>query len=155
MNGLVRALHVAAIVLWIGGVAMVTLVLLPAVRALDRRDAFTLFERLERRFAAQARWTTALAGASGLYLTYALDLWWRFAEARYWWMWAMVAVWLLFTLMLFVLEPLVMHRWFAARARSDPAATLQLIQRMHYGLLLASLVTVIGATAGAHGFLLF
>ncbi len=63
----------------------------------------------------------------------------------------MVAIWLVFTVVLFVLEPLVLHRWFAARARRDPAGTLQLISRFHWVLLIASLITVAGVVAGSHG----
>jgi uncharacterized membrane protein len=153
--GIARALHVIAVVLWIGGVAMVTIVLLPAVRRLDRADAMMTFEHLEHRFAAQSRWTTLIAGATGFYLAYAMNLWARFAELRYWWMHAMVLVWALFTLMLFVLEPLVLHRWFARRAKRDPAGTLRRIAVLHWCLLALSIVTIAGAVAGSHGVLLF
>jgi uncharacterized membrane protein len=47
-----RALHVLAIVWWIGGVAMVTMVLLPNARA--SQTGVALFQMAERRFAAQA-----------------------------------------------------------------------------------------------------
>ena len=67
----------------------------------------------------------------------------------------MVVVWALFTLMLFVLEPLVLHRWFNTRARHDPEGVLALIVRLHWILLGVSLVTVAGAVAGSHGYLLF
>jgi uncharacterized membrane protein len=153
--GYARALHVLGVVLWIGGVSMVTTVLLPAVRRLPEGDAMALFERLEHRFARQARWTTVLVGATGFYLAYALDLWQRYLELRYWWMAAMLFVWLLFTVMLFVLEPFFLHRWFSARARVDPRGTLRLIQSMHWFLLALSLVTIAGAVAGSHGVLLF
>ena len=57
-----RTIHVLAVVLWIGGVAMVTTVLLPAVRRqTESGRQLEFFERLESRFAAQARWTTVLA----------------------------------------------------------------------------------------------
>jgi uncharacterized membrane protein len=152
--GIVRALHVLAVVLWIGGVAMVTTVLLPAVqRQIKNREQVEFFERLESRFAAQARWTAALAGVTGFWLVWRFDLWPRFAEARFWWMHAMVAVWLLFTLMLFMLEPLFLHRGLLERSRRDPSGTFVLIQRFHWVLLALSLVTVFGAVAGSHGYL--
>jgi uncharacterized membrane protein len=151
-SAVARALHVLAVVLWIGGVAMVTTVLLPAVRRhAGTGDPFELFERIESRFAAQARWTTLLAGVTGFWLVWRFDLWPRFAEARFWWMHAMVAVWALFTLMLFVLEPLYLHRALRERSRRDPAGTLALMQRFHWILLALSLVTVFGAVAGSHG----
>ena len=153
--GLARALHVLGVVLWIGGVAMVTTVLLPAVRRLPQGDAMGVFERFEHRFAAQARWTTLLVGLTGFYLAGELELWHRFAQLRYWWMHAMVLVWAVFTMLLFVLEPLFLHSWFAARARRDAAGTLRILARMHWILLALSLATIAGAVAGSHGVLLF
>ena len=79
------------------------------------------------------------------------DLWARFASARFWWMHGMVLVWLVFTVMLFALEPRALDRWFEARAERDPEGTFRLVQRLHYGLLTASLITVLGAVAGSHG----
>ena len=83
------------------------------------------------------------------------DLWDRFQSVRYWWMHAMVMVWLLFTVMLFLAEPLILHRWLEARAKVDPEATFRLVERLHRLLLALSLITVLGAVAGSHGFLLF
>lgn len=153
--GLARALHVIGVVFWIGGVAMVTTTLLPSVVRLDDSGALALFERVERRFARQSRWTTSIVGLTGFYLVYALDLWPRFAELRYWWMSSMVLVWALFTLMLFVLEPLVLHRRFGARAQTDRQRTFRIVAGVHWFLLVLSLVTVAGAVAGSHGALLF
>jgi uncharacterized membrane protein len=151
-----RVLHVIGVVLWIGGVSMVTLSLLPAAREGNHGgNPLELFDRVERRFARQSRWTTLLVGVSGFYLVFALDLWHRFSVPAYWWMAAMVLVWALFTLMLFVLEPLVLHRWLERRARQDPTGTLTLIVRMHWLLLALSLLTIAGAVAGSHGVFLF
>lgn len=151
-----RALHVLAVVLWIGGVAFVTTVLLPAVRRLrppDNRMAF--FDAIERRFAWQARISTLFVGLTGLYMLMRLDLWDRFLSAGYWWMHAMVVVWLLFTVMLLVAEPLVLHHWLAARAKIKPEATFRLVVWLHRLLLTLALVTILGAVAGSHGVLLF
>ena len=67
---------------------------------------------------------------------------------------AMVAVWLLFTLMLFVAEPLFLDRWLLARAKTRPEATFGLIERLHRILLALSLITLIGAVLGSHGMLI-
>jgi uncharacterized membrane protein len=154
--GYARALHVIGVVFWIGGVAMVTTVLLPALKRLSHEERpVEFFERLESRFARQARWSTALVGVTGFYLVYALDLWHRFLELRYWWMDAMVLVWMIFTLMLFVLEPLFLHRRIHERAQRDQIGTLRRIAAMHWGLLVLSIAAIAGAVAGAHGVLLF
>lgn len=151
-----RVLHVVGVVLWIGGVAMVTTVLLPATRRLKTpQERVAFFENIERGFAAQSRITTLITGLSGFYLVHRLDLWERFTRSEFWWMHAMVAVWALFTLVLFVLEPLFLNRWFIERARHRPESTFRLVARLHWVLLGVSLVTVAGAVAGSHGYLLF
>ena len=77
-----RAIHVLAILLWIGGVAMVTTVLLPSIRCFkERAERAAFFEMVERRFARQARLTTLIAGASGFYMVQRLDLWDRLARS--------------------------------------------------------------------------
>src|SRR5690606_10846587 len=110
---LARALHVLGVVVWIGGVSMATTVALPAVRrgALGA-DRLAAFQAFERRFVWQARAAVLVVGLSGAYMAERLDLWGRFADARFWWMHAMVFVWSLFFLILFVGEPLVLHRYF-------------------------------------------
>lgn len=150
--GLARVLHVLGVVLWIGGVAMVTTVIIPAVRRLAAaEDQVALFEQIEHRFAWQARGTTLLTGLSGFYLIHLLDGWGRFAHLSFWWMHAMVLVWVLFTLMLFVLEPFVLRRLFARHAAERPRRVFAVMARMHWILLTLSLVTVAGAVAGSHG----
>jgi len=149
-----RVLHVLGVVLWIGGVAMVTTVLLPAVAQMkSAAERIEFFEHIECRFATQARCTTLLVGLSGFYMVHLLDAWNRFAELRFWWMHAMVLVWLMFTLMLFVLEPLVLQRQLKQRAQRHPEKTFALIQRMHWLLLSLSLIAVAGAVAGSHGWM--
>jgi uncharacterized membrane protein len=149
-----RALHVLGVVLWIGGVGFVTSVLLPGVRrmkSVEERVAF--FEQIEGRFAWQARVTTLVVGVSGFYITVVWDLWGRFESVAYWWMHAMVLVWAVFTVMLFVAEPLFLHRWFLRSAKAQPERTFSLIERLHWVLLSISLLTVLGAMAGSHGLL--
>ena len=149
---LARALHIAGVVLWIGGVAFVTTVLLPGVRRVKNpQDRVSFFEQIERSFAWQARLTTLLVGVSGFYITAVLDLWGRFNSLGYWWMHAMVFVWFVFTVMLFVAEPLFLHRWFINKATEEPESTFLLIERLHRVLLSISILTVLGAVAGSHG----
>lgn len=147
-----RVLHVLGVVLWIGGVAMVTTVLLPAVR--DFRSAeerIEFFERIERRFARQARFTTLLTGLSGFYMLYALDAWGRYSSGTFWWLHLMTFTWVIFTIMLFVLEPTILKRKLQDSARRAPERAFAMIKRMHIFLLALSLVTVAGAVAGSHG----
>ncbi|GJL73993.1 hypothetical protein [Nitrosomonas sp.] len=150
-----RVLHVLGVVLWIGGVAMVTLVLLPALKRLSSpAEAMVFFTDFRRRFAAQARYTTLLVGLSGFYMTYILNAWHRFTQWQYWWMHAMVLIWLLFTVMLFVFEPRSRRQSNPASQQNITVQTFAEIQRKHLILLILSLLTIAGAVAGSHGWLI-
>ena len=147
-----RALHVLAVVVWIGGVAMVTMVVLPAVRDGDvGPNRLVVFEAIERRFAWPARAATVIVGLTGFYMTQRLELWERFWSSEFWWMHAMVCLWLVFTVLLFVAEPLILHRWFHARANATPDTAFTFLHRAHWLLLVLSLITIFGAVAGSQG----
>jgi uncharacterized membrane protein len=94
-----RALHVLAVVIWIGGVMMATTVILPAIHRGDLgADRLKAFQTTEHRFVWQARTAVIVVGLTGFYTSARLDLWERFRSVEFWWMHAMVCVWLLFTL---------------------------------------------------------
>lgn len=148
-----RALHVLAVVLWIGGVAFVTTILIPSLKQIpDIHDRLALFEKLEGKFAIQAKITTLLTFITGIYLIDLMDIWGRFLQVEFWWMHLMVFVWLLFTLVLFVFEPWFLHAWFRKKALIDSKKTFQRVHIMHIALLSVSLLTILGAMLGAHGF---
>jgi hypothetical protein len=111
--------------------------------------------KIERRFARQARILVLVTGLSGLYMLVQLQAWDRFTSLSCWWIHAMVLVWLIFAAMLVLVEPLVLHRRSAARAKAEPDAALRAMHRLHWGLLALSLLTIVGVVAGSHGLLLF
>jgi uncharacterized membrane protein len=149
---LARAVHVLALVHWIGGVAAVTTIVLPRARALpDAKDAVAAFEAFERRFAQQVRISILLVGLSGGYMLMKLDAWNRFQYVSFWWMDLMVAVWVLFALMVYVLEPLVIHRLFHDFALRQKHRAFALITGVHVIALFVSALTIVTGVLGAHG----
>lgn len=148
---LVRSVHVLAIVHWIGGLVFTTFVILPSLIEMEPSRRLPLFDALERRFAAQARVSTLLAGLSGFYLFYSFGHWDRITDPHYWWIGAMIGLWAIFTVMLFIAEPLFLHAWFEARAKRDPDGAFRVALRGHRVLSLLAVVTVLGAAGGAHG----
>ena len=129
MDGLTlaRVLHVIAVILWIGGVAMVTTVIIPAVRKLkSKEEQIKTFEEIEGRFALQAKVTTLITGLTGLYMLYVLDGWERYLDFRFWWIHAMTLVWILFTLVLYVLEPFVLQSCLSDMPRQPRQRHLRL-----------------------------
>ena len=146
-----RALHVLAVVHWIGGVALVTLVVLPAVRAAAPSRRMELFETFERRFSAQARVSVPLAGLTGAWMADRLGLWSRFLDPAAWWLGAMVLVWLVFMAILFVIEPFLVRDSFRQRVLADSDRAFRLVQRAHWMLLGAAVIAAAGGVAGVHG----
>lgn len=151
-----RIIHVLAVVFWIGGVAMVTTVLIPSIKRLkSKEDQITTFEGIEGKFALQAKITTILTALTGFYMVEELGVWNRFLDLKYWWMHAMVLVWLIFTIILFVLEPFVFHKLFRKYVEKNPGRSFKIMHRAHWFLLFLSIITIIGAMAGSHGLYFF
>lgn len=147
-----RVLHVLAIVVWIGGIAAVTTVMFPAMRRIDSNEQKVwLFQQIERRFRPQARVAWLIVGLSGVYMVGSLDAWARFTNIHYWWMHAMVALWVIFGLMLFVIEPLVVGPRLERTLRSAPVGALRRIEAMHWVLLGLSLFVIAVVVAGIYG----
>ena len=154
--GLARALHVVGVVLWIGGVAFVTTTLIPSLRKMvDTDKRLVLFEQLEGKFAFQARVVTLVTGLTGFYMLEYMQAWGRYQQIQFWWIHLMTLIWLVFTLVLFVLEPLVLHRRFKLMATENSDRAFALLHRMHKILLALSLITVFGTVAGVHGISVF
>ena len=145
-----RVIHVVSVVLWMGGVAFVTMVAMPAIRRRsDADDRLSAFHGLESGFAWQAKIWVLLAGASGLWMTWRVDMWDRFLDVRFWWMHAMVILWLIFMTMLFVVEPLFLHRRMAESKK--PGSDFSKMEIVHRVLTVFGIITIMGAVAGSHG----
>jgi len=151
-----RVLHVVGVVLWIGGVAFVTTVVIPSLRRIaDGQERLRLFEAIEGRFSGQARIVTLVTGLAGFYMLHGLAAWNRYQDPSFWWVHLMTLVWLLFTLVLFVFEPLFLRRWFTDFAERDPEKAFRVLHRFHALLLALSLIAIVGGVAGVRGFLRF
>ncbi|RKY91457.1 MAG: hypothetical protein DRQ13_11405 [Ignavibacteriae bacterium] len=151
-----RILHMLGVVFWIGGVAFVTTIILPTIKKFkSAEEAIEFFEKVEHRFAIQVKIASLITGLSGFYMISKLKIWDWFLDPSYWWMWAMATVWLIFTLMLFVIEPLVLKKRWREKAKTDPEGVFKQMQKMHLHLLWLSLLTIISAVAGSHGWLFF
>jgi uncharacterized membrane protein len=143
-----RVLHVIAVVLWIGGFAFVTTVLIPAIRNTQSpENRLNLFEALEGKFSFQAKLTTLVTGLTGFYMLYVMGVW----LSMQWWVYLMIFIWVIFTVVLFVLEPLFLHKWFHQQAEENSDRAFIFLQVMHVVLLTISLAAVFGGVAGVHG----
>jgi len=137
-------------------VAFVTTTLIPSLRKMvDTNKRLVLFEQLEGKFAFQARIVTLVTGLTGFYMLEYMQAWGRYQQIQFWWIHLMTLIWLVFTLVLFVLEPLVLHHRFKLMATENSDRAFALLHRMHKILLALSLITVFGTVAGVHGISVF
>jgi len=151
-----RALHIVSLVFWIGGVAFVTTVLIPSIKKMSNtNNRLETFEQLENAFSFQAKISTLAAGLSGFYMLSFMDAWDRYLQLEFWWLHLMTCIWLIFSAILFVFEPLFLHQWFHHKATKDHQAAFDQLHTMHKLLLGLSLVAIVGAMAGSHGFKFF
>ncbi len=146
-----RAIHILAVVAWIGSIWLVTTLLLPRMRQMPPEQWRREFDAIERGFAPQARLLVLLVLLTGLYMLYADDLWDRFEQSAFWWMHLMVGVWLLFASLLFVIEPLVVRHAVHRGAAHSPRRTLTRMIRLHRVMLGLALAAIFAAVAGSHG----
>ena len=147
-----RALHVLALVHWIGGVALVTTIVLPRARALaNAHDALAAFKAFEGPFAAQARVSILLVGLSGFYMLIKLQAWTLLLDPAFWWLALMVVVWTAFVLIVFVLAPLVVNRLFHDYALRNKDRAFSLAIRLHAAALTISCVAIVAGVLGSQG----
>ena len=147
-----RILHVLAVVVWIGGVSMVTTVIIPSIKKMQKKETqLNSFEQIEGKFASIAKIATILTAPSGFYMLYVLDAWHRYLDLSFWWLHAMTIIWLIFTLILFVLEPFLLRGLFKRFIQENQEKSLRIMQRAHWVLLLLSLITIAAGVAGSHG----
>ena len=71
-----------------------------------------------------AKGVTLITGLSGLYMLHAMHAWDRYLRIDLWWMHLMTLIRVIFSVVLFVLEPWFLHRWFRAQAVRDSEEAL-------------------------------
>lgn len=136
------ALHVLGVVWWIGGVFTVTTSLLPLFNRLPAEARIQRIREFESRFATQARIAVLLVGLTGFWM---LKLRFGWAGFHFWWIGLMLIAWVLFTLMLFVAEPVGLPRKLGLIQK--PRAFLAL----HAVLLTLALAAIAGGMIGVNG----
>lgn len=84
-------------------------------------------------------------------MLYEMNAWSRYLDYRFWWLHSMTLVWIIFSLILYILEPYILHKVFAKYANKAPDKTFRIMHQLHWVLLVISLITTAGAVAGSHG----
>lgn len=148
------AVHVLGVVVWIGGVAFVTMIVFPMImRMEDSFEKVLFFQGIEHRFAGIAKGSVAVVGLTGVWLLYLTGQWRILFSTAGIGPTLMVLVWA-FYLFVLLFEGRIFRMIFGGRAGQDPEKIFPLLSRFHWVVLGLSLVTVgVGVWAG-HGGLL-
>ncbi len=148
---LLTAIHVTTIVLWIGGVAFVTIIIFPMLLKMeDSFEKVMMFQRVENKFAKQARfyaWTAGITGGILLYMTGQYNALFTMNTIG---VTVMLIVWLVYILVL-TFEKRVFKVLFSQPEKLDAAKIFVRLNAFHWVVLGLSLAAVfIGVWAG-HG----
>ena len=152
LDTLLLIIHVICVIIWIGGVAFVTIVIFPMLyRTEGSLEKALLFQGVEHRFAGMVKWLIAVVGATGFWL---LSDKYGFAvlfQARGLGILIMLIAWAFYTGVL-LSERKIFARIFADPEKIDMDRALRIINMMHWFLLTVSFTAVAaGVWFGHHG----
>jgi uncharacterized membrane protein len=144
-------LHVICVIVWIGGVAFVTMVIFPMMYQTEGSlEKALMFQRVEHRFAGMVKWLIAIVGATGLYLLYAQYGFGILLQTRGIGILIMLFAWALYTTVI-LSERKIFGRLFADPEKIDMDKALKMINVMHWFLLIISFTAVAGGVWFGHG----
>ncbi len=144
-------LHVIGVVIWIGGVAFVTVVLFPMIHALDDpMEKALLFQRVEHRFAKIARLMIVIVGVTGLYNLYGKGLYLLLPTREGWWLDLMIGVFTAYALLIFGLEKALFKKIFKDIKNLNADQIFFRMTLFHWVVLALSLLAVAGGVIGTY-----
>ena len=148
---LLIAVHVLGVVIWIGGVAFVTMVVFPMIIRMEGSfEKMLFFQGVERRFANIAKVCVFIVGLTGVWLLYLTGEWRVLFKRSGIGPTLMLVVWIFYTFILLA-EGKLFKVIFRGKAQQDTAKVFSRLTVFHWVVLGMSLLTVgVGVWAG-HG----
>jgi len=151
---ILTAVHVLGVVVWIGGVAFVTMIVFPMItRMEDSFDKVLFFQGIEHRFAGIAKSAVVVVGLTGGWLLYITGEWRILFSVAGVGPTLMLLVWM-FYLFVLLFEGRIFKMIFKGSAQQDSVKIFSLLSRFHWVVLGLSLLTIgVGVWAGHGGVL--
>jgi uncharacterized membrane protein len=148
---LLIAIHVLGVVIWIGGVAFVTIIVFPMiVRMEDSMEKMIFFQGVEHRFARIAKLSVFIVGVTGAWLLQITGEWGILFKLQGLGPTLMLIVWAVYVFIL-LFEGKIFKALFSGKAQMDTAQVFRHMATFHWVVLgLSLLATGIGVWAG-HG----
>ena len=149
-------IHVLAVILWIGGLAFVTILIFPSLYKMQEAlQKVLFFQRIEHRFAPLARIYSATVGITGIVMLIHTGWYTLLFTREGIFLAIMFLIWVFWMIMLFGLEPLVIKKMLESMAKSGEKMEIDTVFKrmnvMHWVLLFASMVAAACGIMFAHG----
>lgn len=151
---ILTAVHVLGVVVWIGGVAFVTMIVFPMITRMENSlEKVIFFQGMEHRFAKIAKISVAVVGLTGGWLLYLTGEWRVLLSMAGLGPTLMILVWTFYVLVL-LFEGKLFKMIFGGRAQQDTDKVFSLLSRFHWVVLGLSLLAIgVGVWAGHGGVL--
>jgi uncharacterized membrane protein len=160
LYSLMHIIHVLGVILWIGGLAFITIIVFPTLlKTTDPLQKVLQFQRIEHRFAPQARLYNLVVGISGFTMMFGMGWHHILFTPQGLPLMFMLIVWVFWAVMLFGLEPLVIKKMLDKMASSgeemDIDGVFRKMNRLHWVMLVISLAASAAGAVLVHGPRLF
>lgn len=144
-------IHIIAVVIWIGGVAFVTMITFPMIQRTDNSlEQVLMFQGVEHRFSKIAKIMVILVLLSGLYLINdKYDF--RISNLNFG-VWIMIVLWTVYASLLFFLEKLIFKKLFSRSSEKqlDTRQVFFRLQVFHWFVLSLSFFAIAAGIWTAH-----
>ena len=148
---ILTAVHVLGVVVWIGGVAFVTMIVFPIITRMENSlEKVIFFQGMEHRFAKIAKISVAVVGLTGGWLLYLTGEWRILFSMVGMGPTLMILVWTFYVLVL-LFEGKLFKMIFGGRAQQDTDKVFALLSRFHWVVLSLSLMAIGVGVWTAHG----
>ena len=151
MIPLLMAVHVLGVVLWIGGVAFVTIIVFPMLTRIEGSiEKVIFFQGVEHRFAKIVKICVAIVGITGGWLLSITDGWSRLFTWHGIGITLMLIVWIFYLLVL-LFEGRFFRIIFKGAAQQDMSKIFMKLTAFHWLILGLSLLTIFLAVFAENG----
>lgn len=145
-------IHVLSIVIWIGGVAFVTMIVFPMIqRTQGSLEQVMMFQGVEHRFSRIAKWMIGASGITGLYMLHGRGFS-SLTTSSSIHIWLMIIVWVFYASLIFFLERLIFKRLFK-KPSGEQLETKEIFFRLqvfHWIVLILSFSAIVAGVWGGH-----
>ncbi len=145
-------IHVLSIVIWIGGVAFVTMIVFPMIqRTQSSLEQVMMFQGVEHRFSKIAKWMILISGLTGIYMLHEKGFPFLTTSSSIH-VWLMILVWAFYASLIFFLEKRIFKKLFT-KPSGEQLKTEQIFFRLqvfHWIVLTLSFSAIVAGVWGGH-----